>query len=170
MMMASEQEHDTVERGAIMAEFHLQKVVCKAVCVALLISGDLEAAENVVADAIQSLDAEDLNTDALFLCVSALSIQCARNAADLSVRSKQGEPSFALPPELQNVLYLPRLPRCCFVLRFLLRLPVSTSACLLQLEPDQVIDYSSAAVCMLGAITTREVSNDQLSCLPALSA
>jgi len=137
-----------------MAEFHLQKVVCKAVCVALLISGDLEAAENVVADAIQSLDAEDLNTDVLFLCVSALSIQCARNGADLSVRSKQGEPSFALPPELQNVLYLPQLPRCCFVLRFLLRLPVSTSACLLQLEPGQVIDYSSAAVCMLGAITT----------------
>ncbi len=153
-----------------MAESHLQKVICKAVCVALLISGDLEAAENVVADAIQSLDAEDLNTDALFICVSTLSIQCARDAADLSVRSKHGEPSFALPPELQNVLYLPQLPRFCFVLRFLLRLPVSTSACLLQLEPEQVIDYSSAAVSILGAITTREVSNDQLSCLPALSA
>ena len=77
-----------------MAESHLQKVICKAVSVALLISGDLEAAENVVADAIQSLDAEDLNTDALFICVSALSIQCARSAADPSVRSKQGEPSF----------------------------------------------------------------------------
>ena len=145
-----------------MAESHLQKVICKAVCVALLISGDLEAAENAVADAIQSLDPEDLNTDALFVCVSALSIQSARNAADLSVRSKQGEPSFALPPELQNVLYLPRLPRCCFVLRFLLRLPVSASACLLQLEPDQVIDYSCAAVSLLGGRSTREVTRDQL--------
>ena len=59
-MMASEQLHGTVERGAVMAESHLQKVICKAVCVALLISGDLEAAENAVADAIQSLDALQL--------------------------------------------------------------------------------------------------------------
>jgi len=153
-----------------MAESHLQKVICKAVCVALLIAGDLEVAENAVTDAIQSLDAEDLKTDALFICVSTLSIQCARNVADLSVRSQQGEPSFALPPELRDVLDLPRLPRCCFVLRFLLRLSVSTSACLLQLEPDQVNDYSSAAVSVLGAITTREVSHDQLSCRPTLSA
>ncbi len=153
-----------------MAESHLQKVICKAVCVAWLISGDLEAAENAVLAAIQSLDAEDLNTDALFICVSTLSIQCTRNAANLSIRSRQAETSFALPPELQNVLYLPRLPRCCFVLHFLLRLPVSTSACLLQLEPDQVIGYSSAAVSILGAITTREVSHDQLSRLPTLSA
>ena len=149
-----------------MAESHLQKVICKAVCVALLIAGDLEVAENAVTHAIQSLDAEDLKTDALFICVSTLSIQCARDAADPSVRSKHGEPSFALPPELQNVLYLPRLPRFCFVLRFLLRLSVTTSACLLQLEPDQVIDYSSAAVSILGTISTREVSNGQLSCLP----
>jgi hypothetical protein len=169
-MMVSEQLHGTVERGAVMTESHLQKVICKAVCVALLISGDLEAAENAVADAIQSLDSEDLNTDALFICVSTLSINRARDAADLSVLIEHGEPSFALPPELQNVLYLPQLPRFCFVLRFLLRLPVSTSACLLQLETDQVIDYSSAAVSILGAITTREVSHDQLSCLPALSA
>jgi hypothetical protein len=130
---------------------HLQKIVCKAVSVALLISGDMETAENAVADAIQSLDAEDLSTDALFLCVSTLSMQRTGHAAGRSVHSKGYEQFFPLPPELQNVLDLPRLPRCCFVLRFLLGLPVSASACLLQLEPHQVVDYCCAAVSLLGA-------------------
>ncbi len=139
-----------------MAESHLQRIICKAVSVALLISGDMETAENVVADAIQSLDAEDLSTDALFICVSTLSMQRTCNASDRSVQSQEGERSFGLPLELQNVLNLPRLPRFCFVLRFLLGLPVSTSACVLQLERYQVIDYTCAAVSILGAKSTTE--------------
>jgi hypothetical protein len=130
---------------------HLQKIICKAVSVALLISGDMETAENAVADAIQSLAAEDLSTDALFLCVSTLSMQRTGNAGDRGVQSKECERFFPLPPELQNVLDLRRLPRCCFVLRFLLGLPVSTCACLLQLEPHQVMDNCRAAVSLLGA-------------------
>jgi hypothetical protein len=165
-MKAAERPKGTGELGAIMAEYHLQKIICKAVSVALLISGDMETAENVVADAIQSLDAEDLNTDALFICVSTLSMQRTCNVIDGSVQSQKGERFFPLPPELQNVLNLPRLPRFCFVLRFLLGLPVSTSACLLQLERYQVIDYACAAVSILGARGTREVSHDQLSCSP----
>jgi hypothetical protein len=132
-------------------ESHLPNIICKAVCVALLISGDLETAENVVANAIQSLDGEDLSTDALFICVSTLSIQRNRSDADRSIQGKGSERFFPLPPELQNVLDLPRLPRFSFVLHFLLGLSLSTCACLLQLERYQVIDNSCAAVSLLGA-------------------
>ena len=168
-MRASGQPQDTGKLGVTMAESHLQKIICKAVSVALLLSGDMESAENVVADAIQSLDAEDLSTDALFICVSTLSMQRTCNVIDGSVQSQKGERFFPLPPELQNVLNLPRLPRFCFVLRFLLGLPVSTSACLLQLERYQVIDYSCAAVSILGARSTREVSDDHLGYRQALN-
>ena len=150
-------------------ESHLQKIICKAVSAALLICGDIETAENVVADAMQSLDAEDLGTDALFICISTLSIQSTRNAAGRSIQSKACERFFPLPPELQNVLDLPRLPRCSFVLHFLLGLPVSTSACLLQLERYQVIDYYCAALSILGARSTREVSHDHLGYRRTLS-
>jgi hypothetical protein len=150
-------------------ESHLRKIICKAVSVALLISGDIETAENVVADAIQSFDAEDLSTDALFICVSTLSMQRTGNTAHQSVQSAGCKEFFPLPPELQNVLDLPLLPRFSFVLHFLLGLPVNTSACLLQLERYQVIDYYCAALSILGARSTREVSHDHLGYRRTLS-
>lgn len=143
-------------------EFHMQKILCKAFTVAFLISGDMETAESVVADAIESLAAEDLTSDALLICASTLSIQRAARVADPSTENNGCERFFPLPPELQNVLDLPCLPRCCFVLRFLLGLSINTSACVLQLEPHQVIDYSCAAVSILGARSTQHVSHEHL--------
>ena len=150
-------------------ESHLPTIICQAVSLALLISGDMETAETVVADAIESLAAEDLSTEALFLCVCTLSIQRACNAAAPSLRSKGYERSFMLPPELQNVLDLPRMPRYCFVLRFFLGLSLSTSASLLQLDQREVIDYSFAAVSTLGATSVKEAGNDHFGYLRALN-
>ena len=151
-------------------ESHLQKTICRSVSVALLLSGNMETAEEVVADAIESLAAEDLSTEALLICVSTLSIERATHCSETSTGRRSCERCFPLPPELQNVLDLPRLPRCCFVLSFLLGLSTSTSACLLQLEPYQVIDYSCAAVSILGARSTKHISHDQIGNLLALNA
>ena len=168
-MRESEQPADAGKLEPIMPGSHLQKLICQAVSVALLLSGDMETAENVVADAIQSLDPEDLSPDALFICVSTLSMHRSHHTADRTGQSKPDDRLFPLPPELQNVLSLPRLPRFCFVLRFLLGLPVSTSAFVLQLERYQVIDYTCAAVSILGARSKGEVSHDELSCFTTLS-
>jgi hypothetical protein len=143
-----------------MAESQLQKAICKAVSIARLMCGNMDTAEEIVSDAISSLDPEDLPTDALFICVGTLAMQGCGNRIEQNRQRQTSGTSRALPYELQNVAKLSRIPRHCFVLRFLLGLSVKKCASLMQLAEFQVIDAACVAVSMLAVLRKTENGGD----------
>jgi hypothetical protein len=137
----------------------LRENVCKAFCVAVLLSGDMAIAEEAVHEAILSLDMEDLPTEALYICVATLSIQRSYGLATAGIPALM-----KMPKELLDVLNLPRLRRQCFVLRFLVGLPESICASLLQMDRNEVCDATCAALSDLAAAGEQRIG--RVVCLP----
>jgi hypothetical protein len=121
----------------------LDDAVCSAFWVALLLSADARIAEQVIQEAIEFLDMEDLSSDALLIFVATLSLQLS---GEQSVQTM-------LPEELANVTRLPQMARQCFVLRILLDWPEARCARLLHAEPQQISEAVGDAVCELAAMT-----------------
>jgi hypothetical protein len=120
----------------------MEALLCKAFWVSLLLCGDAGVAEEVIQDAIDFLDPEDLASDALLIFVATLSLQLSGKEAVQPI----------LPEELCNVSRLPRLQRQCFVLRILLDWPEARCARLMHVEPRQISDAVGDAVCELAAM------------------
>ncbi len=142
-------------------QIQLRENVCKAFCAAVLLSGDMVIADEVVHEAILSLDIEDLSTEALSICVAALSIK-----RSYSLATAGSLDSIKLPKELLNLLKLPRLRRHCFVLRFLLGLPESICASLLHMDRDEICDATAAASSDLAAAGEQRMG--PLVCAPMI--
>ncbi len=120
----------------------MARQLCSAFWVALLLTGDAGLAEEVIQEAIEFLDAEDLSGDALLIFVATLSLQLSGEESEQAM----------LPEELRNVSRLPRMLRQCFVLRILLNWPEARCARLLHVEPSEISDAVGKAVCELAAM------------------
>ncbi len=117
-------------------EFELSAAVCSAFNVALLLTGDMNSAERVAIEAIESLDPEDLNAESLLYETLEISIPYVWDCIEQTPRDFDGGwPN--LPTELRNVLGMSSCLRSCFVLRVLLGLPSELCARLLHLEQHQ---------------------------------
>jgi len=116
--------------------------LCNAFWVAMLLTGDAARAEEVVRDAIEFLDSDDLSTDALLIFVGTLALQLGGEESD--------QPE--LPEELRNVIRLPRMLRQCFVLRILLGWPEGRCARLMHAEDWQISEAVVEAVSRLALV------------------
>jgi len=120
----------------------MSKLLCNAFWVAVLLTGDTAKAEEVVREAIEFLDADDLSSDALLIFVSTLALQIAGDEST--------EPM--MPEELRSVMKLPRMMRQCFVLRILLGFPEARCARLLHVEDWQISEAVVEAVSGLSVV------------------
>jgi hypothetical protein len=120
----------------------MEQLLCRAFWVSVLLSGDAGVAEEVIREAIEFLDMEDLSTDALLIFVATLSLQLCGDESAPPI----------LPEELRSVVRLPRMRRQCFVLRILLKWPEARCARLLHVEPVQISDSLVDAVSELAAM------------------
>jgi hypothetical protein len=121
----------------------MSEILCNAFWVAVLLTGDKARAEEVVQEAIEFLDADDLSTDALLIFVSTLALHSGGDESELP----------EMPEELQNVMRLPRMMRQCFVLRILLGFPEGRCARLLHAEDWQISEAVVEAVSWLSVVT-----------------
>lgn len=121
----------------------MSEILCNAFWVAVLLTGDKARAEEVVQEAIEFLDADDLSTDALLIFVSTLALHSGGDKSELP----------EMPEELQNVMRLPRMMRQCFVLRILLGFPEGRCARLLHAEDWQISEAVVEAVSWLSVVT-----------------
>jgi DNA-directed RNA polymerase specialized sigma24 family protein len=117
----------------------MSELLCNAFWVAVLLTGDAARAEEVVRDAIEFLDADDLSTDALLIFVSTLALQLGGGESAGPV----------LPEEMANVMRLPRMMRQCFVLRILLGFPEGRCARMMHAEEWQISEAVVEAVSRL---------------------
>jgi len=120
----------------------MSELLCNAFWVALLLTGNAAVAEEVVRDAIEFLDTDDLSTDALLIFVSTLALQLGGDESDQPM----------LPEELRSVIRLPRMMRQCFVLRILLGWPEGRCARLLHAEDWQISEAVVEAVSRLAIV------------------
>jgi DNA-directed RNA polymerase specialized sigma24 family protein len=120
-------------------------LICNAFWVALLLTGDTARAEEVVRDAIEFLDPDDLATEALLIFVSTLALQIAGD--------ELAQPM--LPEELRNVMRLPLMLRRCFVLRILLGFPKDRCARLLHVDEQQISNAVVEAVSRLSLVVSQ---------------
>jgi DNA-directed RNA polymerase specialized sigma24 family protein len=116
--------------------------LCNAFWVAMLLTGDAARAEEVVRDAIEFLDSDDLSTDALLIFVGTLALQLGGEESD----------QLELPEELRNLIRLPRMLRQCFVLRILLGWPEGRCARLMHAEDWQIFEAVVEAVSRLALV------------------
>jgi hypothetical protein len=121
---------------------NMEPLLWRAFWVSLLLSGDAGVAEEVIQEAIEFLDAEDLYSDALLIFVTTFSLQLH---GDEPVQP-------TLPEELRNVMRLPRMQRQCFVLRILLHWPEARCARLLHAEEHQISNAVLEAVSRLSFV------------------
>jgi len=109
-----------------------------------LITGSVPLAEKAVLNALDRFDPDRDSQRTLLWYAVAAAIE--QPASELPPRNS-GD-----PVELDAVLALPDLLRCCFVLRFLIRYSPGACAGLLHLSVDAVNEYSCVAVQRLAGL------------------
>jgi hypothetical protein len=117
----------------MLAEPMISAAVCSALRAALLLTGNAVSAENVILEAISSLD-HDLTAEGLLSRAIEISIPAVSNCDRADLEAVWPD----LPLELLSVLQLHVSLRICFVLRVLLGLPEEICARLLQLSTTEV--------------------------------
>jgi hypothetical protein len=105
---------------------------------ALLITGDVAAAESALVASLDLPDAETPSGHAVGLDEIKWAVAKSSVALTRPARDWRNEPSPPLPPELQPLLRLDPDLRCCFVLRILARYSHRDCAVLLDLEAEAV--------------------------------
>jgi hypothetical protein len=116
-----------------------QYTLTQAIVAAYLITGSARQSEAAVMKAIALWEPKKGLRSVLEL-VAGLAVKCKHGAGD----------EWPLPPELQNVLRLPRNARRVFVLRILLGFPRDVCASELDLSVDHVDQETCAALVALG--------------------
>ena len=130
---------------SISATRPLSRGLERAFFTALLITGSLEYAERAIRDAISLSSCIELSADTFL----ERSIK-----ASIAISYENGAPDrtkacLVLPPELRDVLHLPRPLRHSYVLCLLVGLPKEVCASLLRLTVQAVGEQMSAAVIAL---------------------
>jgi hypothetical protein len=115
----------------------------------LLLTANLEHAENAMLDAIDFLDPENESEGALLR--GAVQASLAASVAVPSSRVEAQRACTIVPSELCKVLHLAPYLRHCFVLRVLLGWSREVCALLLGLRNEQIEERTSAALLALAS-------------------
>jgi hypothetical protein len=133
-----------------MNQCSLDGPVAKAFFTALLLTQSSRRAQEAVIESIHFLNPEEPFDEALLRDTVDASIRTYNEA--LPVSRDEWEAAFtALPLELHGVLALPADLRRCFVLRILLQFPPEPCARILNLNTDEVDQYTCDALWSLPA-------------------
>jgi hypothetical protein len=132
-------------------------VLNRSFVASLLLTGSAALAEVAILNAIDAIDPKEISNEALFRRVTIAAIAvgsvAARDVHEL------GEPSPALPIELNRVFCLPTDLRQCFVLRILAGLSREDSAHMLCVSPHLLDERAGAAAAELAAVRQAEFSD-----------
>ncbi len=126
--------------------------------VALLLTGSTKLAEAAVLDSIQSADAHRIAGTGLLGETIKAAIQVSKVHREWSVF----DASPALPVELRSVMHLSPELRYCFVTRVLAGLTLEVCAGLLEMEPEEIMEGTCAAIEQLAMAATSRTENVHL--------
>lgn len=154
-MISKSQEQDVLGRHA--GDQPLAKLLTRSFVSAHLLTGDTTRAEKAVMEAIKTWNPNEDEEQDLFQITLRTAVQMSTDVySELSDGERTADQP--LPVELRQILKLPRLLRCSFVLRILIGLPSQVCAQTLHLGVPQMDDYSCEAMKTLAFLDRAELS------------
>jgi hypothetical protein len=133
-------------------ESEMAKALPNAFCIALLLTGNVEAAEAAVLDGIAVLEFDRISGDSLLLATAKSAI-CRRVQIP-----EQSQRLSILPLELRRLFLLAPNYRDCFVLRVLIGLSPELCSGILHLSIHEVENAFYSALQELPCIETRDIT------------